>query len=146
MGRLTMYIFWISTHFLTKWHNRWIQRQDFIISASFCYNLFCVTGYRVNEVGVDINKALTHSHTANLLQFVCGLGPRKAQFIIRTLKTNKRLENRSQLVHICQMGPKVFMNSAGEKGNADRMQRYFLCSFAVLAVPTARIFECLESS
>ena len=69
---------------------------------------------RVNEVGVDINKALTHSHTANLLQFVCGLGPRKAQFIIRTLKTNKQnLENRSQLVHICQMGPKVFMNSAG---------------------------------
>ena len=64
-------------------------------------------------MGVDINKALIHTHTANLLQFVCGLGPRKAQFIIRTLKQNKRLENRSQLVHICQMGPKVFMNSAG---------------------------------
>ena len=63
---------------------------------------------------MDINRALIHSHTANLLQFVCGLGPRKAQFIIRTLKVNKRLENRSQLVHICQMGPKVFMNSAGK--------------------------------
>ena len=73
-----------------------------------------IFGFRVNEVGVDINKALIHTHTANLLQFVCGLGPRKAQFIIRTLKQNKRLENRSQLVHICQMGPKVFMNSAGK--------------------------------
>ena len=37
----------------------------------------------VNEVGVDINEALAHPYTAGLLQFVCGLGPRKAAYILK---------------------------------------------------------------
>lgn len=37
----------------------------------------------VNEVGVDVNDALAHPYTAGLLQFVCGLGPRKAAFILK---------------------------------------------------------------
>lgn len=37
----------------------------------------------VNEVGVDINDALAHPYTAGLLQFVCGLGPRKAAHILK---------------------------------------------------------------
>uniref|UniRef100_A0A1I7XT04 Suppressor of Ty 6 homolog n=1 Tax=Heterorhabditis bacteriophora TaxID=37862 RepID=A0A1I7XT04_HETBA len=69
---------------------------------------------RVNEVGVDVNKCLDHPHTANLLQFVCGLGPRKATHLLKTLKQHDNLlESRTKLVTLCRMGPKVFMNCAG---------------------------------
>ncbi|KAG8224517.1 hypothetical protein J437_LFUL004208 [Ladona fulva] len=69
---------------------------------------------RTNEVGVDINVAVQMPYTANLVQFVCGLGPRKGQALLKTLKqTNQRLENRTQLVTACHMGPKVFINCAG---------------------------------
>jgi transcription elongation factor SPT6 len=63
---------------------------------------------RTNEVGVDINRAINHPRTAHLLQFTCGLGPRKAKALIQTLKlNNQQLENRSQFVTACHMGPKV---------------------------------------
>uniref|UniRef100_A0A4D5R9G5 Transcription elongation factor SPT6 n=1 Tax=Scolopendra viridis TaxID=118503 RepID=A0A4D5R9G5_SCOVI len=69
---------------------------------------------RTNEVGVDVNRSIANPHTGNLLQFVCGLGPRKAAALIKVLKqTNNRLENRTQLVTVCHMGPKVFINCAG---------------------------------
>ncbi|XP_063222520.1 transcription elongation factor SPT6 isoform X2 [Bacillus rossius redtenbacheri] len=69
---------------------------------------------RTNEVGVDVNLAVQEPYTANLVQFVCGLGPRKAQALLKTLKqSNQRLENRTQLVTSCHMGPKVFINCAG---------------------------------
>ncbi|XP_046634499.1 transcription elongation factor SPT6-like [Daphnia pulicaria] len=67
---------------------------------------------RTNEVGVDINRAIKHPRTAHLIQFICGLGPRKADDLMKTLK-NQRLENRSQLETACHMGPKVFTNCAG---------------------------------
>ncbi|XP_013397141.1 transcription elongation factor SPT6 isoform X3 [Lingula anatina] len=69
---------------------------------------------RVNEVGVDVNRAVAHSHTSHLVQFVCGLGPRKGAYLLKILKQNNaRLENRTQLVTLCHMGPKVFINCAG---------------------------------
>lgn len=69
---------------------------------------------RVNEVGVDLNRALQYENTANLVQFVCGLGSRKAHALLKLLKqTSKRIENRTQLVTVTHMGPKVFINSAG---------------------------------
>ncbi|ESO97932.1 hypothetical protein LOTGIDRAFT_103494 [Lottia gigantea] len=69
---------------------------------------------RVNECGVDVNRALAHPHTACLTQFICGLGPRKGSQLIKILKqNNSRLENRTQLVSLCHMGPKVFINCAG---------------------------------
>lgn len=69
---------------------------------------------RTNEVGVDINVAVQTGHTANLVQFICGLGPRKGTALLKLLKqTNQRLENRTQLVTSCHMGPKVFINCAG---------------------------------
>ncbi len=69
---------------------------------------------RVNEVGVDINRCLDHQHTAAILQFVCGLGPRKSNLILKILRQNDGfLENRTRLVTLCKMGPKVFMNCAG---------------------------------
>ncbi|XP_071442779.1 transcription elongation factor SPT6 isoform X2 [Hetaerina americana] len=69
---------------------------------------------RTNEVGVDINIAVQLPYTANLVQFVCGLGPRKGQALLKALKqTNQRLENRSQLITVCHMGPKAFINCSG---------------------------------
>ncbi len=38
---------------------------------------------RVNEVGVDINKAVAHPYTAPLIQFICGLGPRKGHHLLK---------------------------------------------------------------
>ena len=39
--------------------------------------------FRVNEVGVDVNKCVTHAHVAPLVQFVCGLGPRKGFHLLK---------------------------------------------------------------
>ena len=66
------------------------------------------------QVGVDINRCLEFPHTTGLLQFVCGLGPRKALHLLKILKQNDNLlESRTKLVTFCRMGPKVFMNVAG---------------------------------
>ncbi|XP_020627478.1 transcription elongation factor SPT6-like [Orbicella faveolata] len=68
----------------------------------------------VNDVGVDPNRLLEHPHTVALLQFVCGLGPRKASSLLKSLRQQcTRLENRSQLVTVCGLGPQVFLNCAG---------------------------------
>lgn len=40
---------------------------------------------QVNEVGVDINRALEFPHTAVLTQFLCGLGPRKAGHLLKVM-------------------------------------------------------------
>ncbi|XP_065055471.1 transcription elongation factor SPT6-like isoform X1 [Rhopilema esculentum] len=69
---------------------------------------------RTNVVGVDVNRAIEHPHVAALIQFICGLGPRKGGDLIKKLKTQTtRLENRSQLVLTYGMGPQVFLNCAG---------------------------------
>ncbi|KAG8306071.1 Transcription elongation factor SPT6 [Homalodisca vitripennis] len=69
---------------------------------------------RTNEVGVDINAIVANVYSGNLVQFVCGLGPRKGAALIKLLKqTNQRLENRTQLVTACHMGPNVFINCVG---------------------------------
>ncbi|XP_034935114.1 transcription elongation factor SPT6-like [Chelonus insularis] len=88
--------------------------QDQLPKDELLENLYIEFINRVNEVGVDLNKAVQQPYASNLLQFVCGLGPRKSQTLIKVLKqTNQRLENRTQLVTICHMGPKVFINCAG---------------------------------
>uniref|UniRef100_A0A8D8RJL4 Transcription elongation factor SPT6 n=1 Tax=Cacopsylla melanoneura TaxID=428564 RepID=A0A8D8RJL4_9HEMI len=69
---------------------------------------------RTNEVGVDLNEIVQNPYTSNLVQFICGLGPRKGAALVKLMKqTNLRLENRTLLVTKCHMGPKVFINCAG---------------------------------
>ncbi|XP_053983538.1 transcription elongation factor SPT6-like isoform X1 [Hylaeus volcanicus] len=88
--------------------------QDQLPKDELLENLYLEFVNRVNEVGVDVNKAVQQAYSGNLVQFVCGLGPRKSQALIKMLKqTNQRLENRTQLVTACHMGPKVFINCAG---------------------------------
>ena len=38
-----------------------------------------------NKVGVDINRAVTDSYYQQLLPYVCGLGPRKAQVLVKKI-------------------------------------------------------------
>lgn len=42
----------------------------------------------VNLVGVDINEAVSDTYTANLLQYVSGLGPRKAAHLLKVININ----------------------------------------------------------
>ena len=37
----------------------------------------------VNSAGVDVTACMEHPHWAAALQFACGLGPRKAAYIVR---------------------------------------------------------------
>lgn len=93
---------------------RYHSLQEQLPREELLENLHLEFVNRTNEVGVDINRAVQQSHTSNLVQFVCGLGPRKGQALIKVLKqTNQRLENRTQLVTVCHMGPKVFVNCSG---------------------------------
>ncbi len=38
-----------------------------------------------NKVGVDMNRAVTDTYYQHLLPFVCGLGPRKAQVLVKKI-------------------------------------------------------------
>lgn len=38
-----------------------------------------------NKVGVDINRAVTDGYYQHLVPFVCGLGPRKAQALVKKI-------------------------------------------------------------
>ena len=42
----------------------------------------------VNLCGVEINDAVSDSYTANLLPYVCGLGPRKASQLLKAINLN----------------------------------------------------------
>lgn len=93
---------------------RYHMLQEQLNKEDLLENLYLEFINRTNEVGVDINLTVQNSITLNLVQFICGLGPRKGQALIKVLKqTNQRLENRTQLVTACHMGPKVFINCSG---------------------------------
>ncbi|KAJ3383360.1 Transcription elongation factor spt6 [Entophlyctis sp. JEL0112] len=67
----------------------------------------------VNANGVDVNDAAVLPHRSNVLQFVSGLGPRKAGFILgRINKTGGKLESRPDMVHKKMLGRVIFMNCA----------------------------------
>jgi transcription elongation factor SPT6 len=38
-----------------------------------------------NKIGVDVNRAVTDEYYQHLLPFVCGLGPRKAQVMVKKI-------------------------------------------------------------
>ena len=73
----------------------------------------------VNLCGVDINEAVGDTYTAALLPFVCGLGPRKATAVLKTINANGGLVNtRDELVgdpdsgKLPVVGPRVWNNCA----------------------------------
>ncbi|KAF2151435.1 transcription elongation factor spt6 [Myriangium duriaei CBS 260.36] len=73
----------------------------------------------VNLVGVEINEAASDTYTANLLQYVCGLGPRKAAQMLQVINRNGgEVLTRDELIGDPDrnkrptVGPKVFENCA----------------------------------
>ena len=40
---------------------------------------------RINDIGVDIHFLQEHPHAVGMLQYVCGLGPRKAAAILKVI-------------------------------------------------------------
>ncbi|KAJ3168283.1 Transcription elongation factor spt6 [Geranomyces variabilis] len=68
----------------------------------------------VNKIGVDINVAAQQPHRATTLQFVAGLGPRKAQAFLAKISRGSggRLEARAQLIRKSLCGKRIFMNCA----------------------------------
>jgi len=73
----------------------------------------------VNLCGVDINEAVSDAYTANLLPYICGLGPRKATSVIKAINVNGGVVNtRDELVgdpdsgKLPVVGPLVWNNCA----------------------------------
>jgi transcription elongation factor SPT6 len=50
----------------------------------------------VNMCGLDINEAVSNPYNANLLPYICGLGPRKATQVIKAINANVS-DNRASL-------------------------------------------------
>lgn len=68
----------------------------------------------VNVVGVDINESIRDNYLANVVPYVCGLGPRKAQGIMQSIQSslNGFLSNRAELITGNIVGRAVFINCA----------------------------------
>lgn len=67
----------------------------------------------VNLVGIDVNEALSNPRIAHAVQFICGLGPRKAPTVLTKIKSRcNTLESRSDLIHEVGLGKFVFVNCA----------------------------------
>lgn len=73
----------------------------------------------VNLCGVDINEAIGDPYTANLLPYVCGLGPRKATSVLKAINANGGMViTRDELVgdpdsgKLPVVGPRVWNNCA----------------------------------
>jgi transcription elongation factor SPT6 len=68
----------------------------------------------VNRVGVDINLLVDHEHWHNQLQFLSGLGPRKAQRYIQKLKSlGKPLYTRNEIYENKILKKNCFVSSLG---------------------------------
>lgn len=67
-----------------------------------------------NNVGVDINRVVKHRHLASPLQFICGLGPRKAAHLIDSITYNipGGVKMRSELFPQC-LSKTVYINAIG---------------------------------
>ena len=85
-----------------------------------------------NKVGVDINRAITDSYYQRLLPLVCGLGPRKAQALVKKIAAivipvhhlyhpriftrilqGGTVINREAFIKSSLLTTKIFLNSAG---------------------------------
>ncbi|KAF8625819.1 hypothetical protein AX15_005199 [Amanita polypyramis BW_CC] len=68
----------------------------------------------INKVGVDINRAVADSYYQHLLPFICGLGPRKAQTLVKKIGgMGGSLANRDQFIKGGLLTTKIFLNAAG---------------------------------
>jgi transcription elongation factor SPT6 len=66
----------------------------------------------VARTGVDVNDAMVTYHLSHTLQFVCGLGPRKASGILHKIQNSDYLKSREGLILRQLMARRVFLNCA----------------------------------
>lgn len=66
-----------------------------------------------NQVGLDVNLAISREWLFAPLQFISGLGPRKAASLQRSLVRAGAIYIRKDFLKVHQVGRKVFMNAAG---------------------------------
>ena len=66
-----------------------------------------------NQVGIDLNLAANHDWLFAPLQFVSGLGPRKAASLQRSLARAGAIVTRKDLLTAHGLGRKVFISAAG---------------------------------
>ncbi|XP_007606330.1 transcription elongation factor SPT6-like [Cricetulus griseus] len=57
--------------------------QEHVVKEELLNALYCEFINRVNEVGVDVNRAIAHPYSQALIQYVCGLGPRKGTHLLK---------------------------------------------------------------
>jgi uncharacterized protein len=62
----------------------------------------------VNKVGVDLNTS-----SAQLLQYVSGVGPTLGENIVKYRSKNGSFKSRSELLNVTRFGPKAFEQAAG---------------------------------
>ncbi|KAF2202531.1 transcription elongation factor Spt6 [Delitschia confertaspora ATCC 74209] len=102
-----------------------VQNQELLNQDKLLDRLDTAMVDMVNLVGVEINDAYSDPYLAKILPFVCGLGPRKANSLLTTIKLNHgEVLLRSDLLGITgdndprskelkqAVGPKVFQNCA----------------------------------
>lgn len=66
-----------------------------------------------NKVGVNINRAVADEYYQHLLPFVCGLGPRKAQAMVKKIVAlGGNLNNREQFIKGGVLTTKIFFNAS----------------------------------
>ncbi|AES81104.2 putative ribonuclease H-like domain, transcription elongation factor Spt6, DNA ligase B [Medicago truncatula] len=66
-----------------------------------------------NQVGLDINLAISHEWLFAPLQFISGLGPRKAASLQRSLVRAGSIFTRKDFLTEHKLGKKVFVNAVG---------------------------------
>ncbi|XP_021816843.1 transcription elongation factor SPT6 homolog [Prunus avium] len=66
-----------------------------------------------NQVGLDVNLAISHEWLFAPLQFISGLGPRKAASLQRSLVRSGAIFTRKDFVTAHGLGKKVFVNAVG---------------------------------
>ena len=66
----------------------------------------------VNRVGVDINRLTTRPWLTGVVQFICGLGPVKAQWFLSQVKRDGFVENRDSML----LRHSTAVEDGGEKG------------------------------
>lgn len=72
----------------------------------------------VNNVGVDLNVALNNDYVKSMVPFVCGLGPRKADALLKAIRSTttsivpSRIVKRAELLSQKWLGKRVFLNAA----------------------------------
>ncbi|KAI9671942.1 MAG: Transcription elongation factor spt6 [Caeruleum heppii] len=93
--------------------------QQLVASEKVLKSLETALVDMVNLCGVDINEAVSDPYTANLLPYVCGLGPRKATSVLKAIHTNGGVvTTRDELVgdpeqgKLQVVGPRVWNNCA----------------------------------